>query len=366
MPDVKYAKVSLEKLFDNKRGNSDYTKKYCSQRRGEYEVYTGSTKSSFSKVDFYDYNVDNLSYTTDGEYAGTLDVLRGKYSVGGHRAILTPKVKGLDLDFFKYILQPLFRDVVKKGSVPSLTWTLIKEIEVSVPIMNNGEYDVEEQKKVASKLKRIEKKKERLITSRDKLLTTVVEGDFTSKYIFKEIAITDLFIPTNGSGKYVKKYCNEHKGKYPVYSGSKTNCFAYVDSYDYSGKYLTWCIDGLAGYLMLLEGKFSITNHRGILLPKYSCEDVDLEYMKYTLEPIFRKNIKGRVGHNGQNEYTSLKLNAVNKIVDKISIPIRDDGTFDLDAQREIAMKYKKIDSIRNNISKMILEVTDKKIDVNC
>jgi hypothetical protein len=35
--------------------------------------------------------IQQAIFTTDGEYAGTLKVLTGKYNVGGHRAILLKK-----------------------------------------------------------------------------------------------------------------------------------------------------------------------------------------------------------------------------------------------------------------------------------
>ena len=47
----------------------------------------------------------------------------------------------------------------------------------------------------------------------------------------------------------------------------------------YEGEYLTWSKDGLAGYLMYHNEKFSITNHRGILIPIKECIDIDLKYI---------------------------------------------------------------------------------------
>lgn len=42
---------------------------------------------------------------------------------------------------------------------------------------------------------------------------------------------------------------------------------------------------------MIHRSHFSATNHRGILLLKDT--NIDLEYAKYTLEPIFRELKKG-------------------------------------------------------------------------
>jgi type I restriction enzyme M protein len=170
----------------------------------------------------------------------------------------------------------------------------------------------------------------------------------------KEVLIKDLFIPTNGNGKLTKTYCMQHKGIFPVYSGNTQGEYARIDSYEYNGEYLTWAKDGLAGLMMYHNGKFSLTGHRGILIPKKDFKDIDLKYIKYVLEPIFRKNIKGRLGDLGKNEYTTLNSDMISKIKDKIPIPVKEDGSFDLETQKEIASKYAQIEVIKNSLSEKI------------
>lgn len=177
----------------------------------------------------------------------------------------------------------------------------------------------------------------------------------------KHFRIKDLFTTQNGPLIFTKEYCLNHQGTYPVFSGKTSDdVFSNIDSYTYDGNYLTWAIDGLAGYMKVLNGKFSITNHRGILLPidKEKYEQLYPEYLKFVLEPIFRKNKKGRLGINNSNEYTSLKIKAVLKIKDTFPIPVNKDGTFDFLKQKEIAEKYKKIE----NMKKVLLD-QKKKID---
>jgi restriction endonuclease S subunit len=364
MPEVNFINTPLEELFVNKRGNSKYTKKYCNARKGPYELLTGSTKSSFAKVDFCDYDTPNLTYTTDGAYAGTVNVLTGKYNVGGHRALLIPKDDQIDLYYCEHILQPIFMSFTKDGSVPSLTWNIIKKIVVPVPVREDGMFDIEKQKEISSNLQRVEERKIKLLNDKQKLENTITEANFTEGYNFKEVNITKLFTPKTGGMKYTKSYCNSNRGDYPIYSGNTRTEFAHINSHDYDGKYITWAIDGLAGYIMVLEGKFSITNHRGILIPVDN-NNLDLDYMKFILEPIFRKNIKGRMGHDGQNEYTSLKQNAVNKIKQKIRIPVKEDGTFDLEAQKEIAKKYNQIENVKKAICNKIDELTSINLNLS-
>ena len=66
------------------------------------------------------------------------------------------------------------------------------------------------------------------------------------------------------------------------------------------------------------------------------------------IEPIFRELKMGRAGDNGENEYTSLPPFRVKNA--KFSIPVKEDGTFDLDAQKAIAQKYAFIDQMKDTI----------------
>ncbi|MNI94914.1 hypothetical protein D3C73_1530940 [compost metagenome] len=68
------------------------------------------------------------------------------------------------------------------------------------------------------------------------------------------------------------------------------------------------------------------------------------------------------MGHDGENEYTSLKLNVVQNIEQKFLIPVKKDGSYDLAAQKEIANKYLKIEEIKKTICNKIDEVLTIKI----
>ena len=116
---------------------------------------------------------------------------------------------------------------------------------------------------------------------------------------FKPFSIQDIFCIERGNGKYTKSYVQNHKGTYSLYSGNTLGKFAEIDTYDYNIPCLTWAIDGLAGYIMYHNEPFSATNHRGVLIPKMN--SVDLQYVKYVTEPIFRELKKGREGSNAMS-----------------------------------------------------------------
>ena len=183
-----------------------------------------------------------------------------------------------------------------------------------------------------------------------------ITNDNNIKYT--EVSITDLFTPKNGKGLYTKEWCQNHTGNIPLYSGNTVGSFDYIDTADYSGEYITWAKDGLAGYMLYHNEKFSLTGHRGILIPTDNCINIDLKYMKYVIEPIFRSNIKGRIGVNGKNEYTTLNSTMIKQIKEKIKIPIKSDGSYDLKKQQELANKYATIETIKKDLYQQIQTLT--------
>lgn len=357
MSERRIASIPLETLFTNKRGNSKFTKKYCHLNRGEYEVYTGTTIGSFAKINSYEYDKPNLTYTTDGEHAGTVNLIKDeKYNVGGHRAVLIPQNPKIYLEYFGYILEAIFKSKVKDGSVPSVTWSNIKKIEIPVPVDEKGEYDYERQKRISEKYKILLERKKRLEEKLLELEESYISIDSdTGNY--KEVDLNVLFDYKRG-GSCTKAFCNQHKGEYPVWSANNIIPLAYVDFYQYDGEYISLSRNGIAGKITILDGKFSINEDRFLLLPKE--ENIDFEFIKYTVEPILRNKKKGRAGHNGQNEFTKLSFTILNKV--KIRIPIDSEGNYDLEAQNEISQKYGKLYEVKAGICKIINSLIETEI----
>ncbi len=366
MSKIKFVEKTLEELFENKRGNSKYTKKFCNSHAGDYEVFTGTTIGSFAFVNFYDYEIDLLTYTTDGENAGTLKILTGKYNVGGHRAILLPKYKNMNLEFFEKTLQKRFYDLVKKGDVPSISWRNIKNEIVSIPVNEHLEFDIKKQNEIVKKYRLIEDKKRELKQKLDYINS--VEVDFVFNDIgvkLKKILFQDLFEIQRGKVLSLK-YINDNKGKYPVYSTQLDKAFGYIDSYMYDGNYLIWNTDGLGGYIRNVNGKFSITNIVGIMkLKKEYIGKINLEYIRRVLQPIFRNSTKGREGTFGKNEYTKINSTMIKNLNIEIEIPVTKDGKIDLEKQNEIVEKYELIEKMKHNITKKGLPFTLANVALN-
>jgi type I restriction-modification system DNA methylase subunit len=182
-----------------------------------------------------------------------------------------------------------------------------------------------------------------------------------SEIYLKTFRVHEIFNIERGNGKYIKRYIDEHKGNFAVYSGNTFNAFAFIDTFDYNKPCISWAIDGLAGYLMVHHDKFSATNHRGILLPRFNT--INLEYAKLVLEPLFRKIKKGRIGTDGSNEYTSLPPFMVKDI--EFSLPIDTNGNIDIEKQNEIVKKYEYISELKKKIYEYKKRIEELNIDIS-
>lgn len=180
---------------------------------------------------------------------------------------------------------------------------------------------------------------------------------------FIEIPLNDIFIIDKGFAKYTKKYGNANKGEYPVFSASNNAPLTYINTYDYDGEYLTWSTNGFAGYIKKIVGKFSINGDRGILQLRNTVKNINVNYIKYVLEPILRNLAKGRKGEKGEDEFTKVYPSMLNDI--KIAIPIDKNGNYDIKTQNNIVEKYSFINEIKENVLKYKKEIAELEIEID-
>jgi len=299
-------------------------------------------------IDTYDYDGQYLTWVVDG-FAGYMRVLNGKFSATGHRGILTKRLENIDVDYVKSTLEPILRELAKgrKGDKGASEYTnvsssVVENTVISIPILANGDFDVNAQQAIVEKhnvvneLKAKAKAYEQIL----KELAVTVEDDLGQ---CKEVLVNDIFTIQKGLSKYTKTYGQAHKGDYPVYSASNHAPLTLIDTFDYDGKYLTWATNGFAGYIKVLNERFSINGDRGLMVPK--TDKIDIDYIKFILEPELRALAKGRKGDKGGDEFTKVYPSMVGSVT--ISVPILPNGDFDIEAQQYIAEKYNKIEEIK-------------------
>lgn len=152
-----FTSITIGSFMIFKKGKAKYIENYCNLHKGKYPVYSAGTKgrNTIGEIDSYDFDIECLKITTNGHYAGTVEYIpKSKFSLNGDVGILIPKdqgiLKSIDFIYFEYALQRAREQYgFNWNNKPSQQDILT--IEIQIPIKNDGQWDVEEQKRIASK-----------------------------------------------------------------------------------------------------------------------------------------------------------------------------------------------------------------------
>lgn len=333
-------------------------------KEGLYPVYSSDTCNNgvlgYTNEPMFT-NSSQDSFIIFGDHTKTITIVNTPFSVSDNVKVL--KIKS-DID-----VDPLYLKYVWLPKIPSLGysrhWKVAKICSVTIPTKSDGKFDLKKQRELANLYKKIEDQKGSLLDKCRKLENLTIQLDKETDIEYKDVPLNELF--EFRRGKIISKpYIQANTGDFPVYSTQK-EVYGFINSFMYDGQYLLWNTDGLAGYIRLTDGKFSFTNIVGIMIPtnNFDMKSIYLPYLKYYLEPIFRFNKKGRIGDLGKNEFTKLNSTMIKKINIQVPIPIKSDGTFDLEKQKEIANKYRQIEEIKQGLIKKIKSLVEIKIIPN-
>jgi len=347
-------------LFDIKKGKGKYTKKYGNQNKGKYSVYSASNASPLTHINTYDFDGKYLTWATNG-FAGYIKITNGKFSINADRGLLKPKNKRVNIDYVKILLEPQLRKLAKgrkgekgKDEFTKVYPSMIENIEIFLPTDKNGNIDIEKQKEVIDRYNVIQEIKKQVREYREEIQEINVE--IKGNCEFTILPVQKVFDVKKGLSKYTNKYIKNNLGNYPVFSSQTTNegIIGYINSYDYNTQCLTWTTDGVhAGTVFLRKSKFSMTTHCGALLQKEE-NKIDLGYLYFYLKTNLKKYAVGE-----QNK--RITVNIIKKI--DVEIPVKPNGEFDLEAQKEIANKYKKIEEIKKIIDTELKKIEETKVD---
>jgi len=170
-----------EGIFEAEKGNPKYTKKYMHDHTGKYPVYSSQTSNlgEIGSIDSYDYEEECFTWTTDGTYVGTVFYRNGKFSITTHCGILRVKPEYKDkvnFEYLNFILnQTLPKYKLGEGSNKRLGTERMKEIQIEIPINENGEFDLKKQKEIAEKHIKIEEIKTKLKENYEKMINSKVQ-----------------------------------------------------------------------------------------------------------------------------------------------------------------------------------------------
>lgn len=356
--------VSLNdtRLFDLSIGKRLLRKNFI-EPHGDIPAYSANVFTPFAYLDesnITDWSTPYVLWGIDGDFSFNVMPLSQKFATTDHCGaiqILHPYINPY------YIAYTLEENKHKYGFDRGLRASLtnMKNIRISIPVDSSGKFDVAAQARIADSLLEMKQVRDIVLEKRmgiDNVKIVLEDENFRFRYY----PLPTLFGTIKGKSKYTKKYGNAHSGEYPVYSASSQKPLTFLDTYDYDGHYITWSTNGFAGTILILDGKFSINGDRGILVPVDGRTDLNFDYMKFILEPIFRELAKGRKGDNGEDEFTKLYPSMLDDVM--VPVPVDSDGNIDYNAQRKIAEKYLTVRQCQQEVVEKLDTLITQKISI--
>lgn len=360
-----FRKVAIGTIFDFPETNSKITKKFCNHHKGAIPVYA-SSRSEFSVLGHIEDNIPGvkyyancLSWNRNGS-VGYVFLREHKFATNeDHRAMVIKKqfVENLDKLYLKFeIERQLFTNgfsYIDKCGVGK-----IQEVEIYIPVDSNGNFNKDEQIRLANQYISVEKIKKELSLDFTKIDTSVIT--VPNSYPVISIELGKLFYIKKGNSKYTKKYLHNNHGTYPLYSSQTSNFgeLGKIDTFDFDEECFTWTTDGVyAGTIFYRNGKFSITTHCGVLSirPEYK-RSIDHQYLSFKLNELLPNNTLGE----GANR--RIGIERINEL--SIEMPADNDNNPDLLRQQLIADKYNEIYKIKSYLKTDYRQIINSSINI--
>ena len=236
----------------------------------------------------------------------------------------------------EYIAYKLYEQGLNMGFKHEYRASLknIREITITIPVDKNGQYDVRKQRRIASKFYKCVDAREQVTMLIEELAKKRLNINLSTQFV--SVAIGSFMTFKKGKAKYIEKYCNDHMGKYPVYSASTkgNNTIGEIDSYDYDLECVKITTNGhYAGTVEYIpKSKFSLNGDVGILYVTEShiLKSIDYQYIEYSLQKA-----REQYGFNWNNKPSRDDILAI-----EILIPVNENNQWDIEEQRRIASKY--------------------------
>ncbi len=232
------------------------------------------------------------------------------------------------------------------------------QISVQVPIDVSGEIDLEVQKEVLKKYEIIKETKQKAEEYKKKIrdLNVEIKNIDGQRELVK---IKDIFDLPSIKG-LTKTFIKKNTGNIPVYGGSQNEVpFGFIANNLKGVKYfencLCWNREGSVGYVFWHKHKFTTNDHhRPLIVKEEHNRKLDLDYLRKTVEDVL------------MNQGFKWSKTASKEKVKKLSIriPINKNGEFDLEAQKQIAEKYNKIENIKANIILELNKISEIEVDI--
>lgn len=206
--------MKIKDIFDLSIGSngSNFTKTFIKNHNGDIPVYGASKDDEIPSYGYVEDNAvinenkngkiqetkvkyfnDCLTYNIDG-FAGYVFYREGKFSLSEkvRPLIIKDEYKNhLIPEYLKFVIEPIFRNNRKgrlgeseKNEYTKLYINMIEDIEINIPINEDGTFDLEKQNQIVSKYKAIEEMKKSILEKSLPFTLSNVQFDGETPYIY--------------------------------------------------------------------------------------------------------------------------------------------------------------------------------------
>ena len=317
---------------------------------GMYEEPIGYIADNIAGVKYFE---NCLAWNREGS-VGYVFYHKTKFSTNDHQRHLILKddyKQSLDYDYLRIVLEQL---LLSQGFAWSKTASKEKVMEMSIDIPMNEEnqIDFETQKDIVKRHSRISLTKKVLKSYLEKLSKAIVQ--ISSDYSYKTLYLSDSIFKLSIGKRILKK--DIVKEGIPVYSANPNSIFGYVNKSNLSNfdeDSIIWGIDGIFDFGYIPNNVcFATTDHCGRIQIKNN--NILPEFVYYQLREARNTYGFNRVYRASLNNILTVSVN----------IPInKSTGEYDVEAQKILLDKYKRIETIRTTLIDSIGKIVDCPID---
>jgi hypothetical protein len=324
-------------------------KKQVFYSKGTVPVYSANVFKPFGFLkkpnsSITDFKCDYVIWGIDGNFEFNVKHKGELFSVTDHCGA----IKILDSSIIpEYLVYQFGIKKYEMGFDRTLRASLanMETVTVDVPTKADGSFDAEVQLELVKKYTFMKEVRLDIQSQIDELSESMIELD--DKYPYKIIEATKIFNFPKTNSHVTKRLCQENIGNIPVYgcSQSEESVLGFIRENVQGIKYykdsITWNRNGTVGLFFYRKGVFTTNEDQRVMeiKPEFKKQLIP-SYLKYVLQNEVRK-----LGYGWSN-----KLGKTKMIDITLRIPTDNKGEFDIDKQREMAEKYKRVYLTRNNI----------------
>lgn len=300
-----------------------------------------------------------LSFATNGDgSAGRNFVVHNRpFYINVDRLAIDVKDKNILLS---YIYSQLFdmKEKYKFNHSNKANKHNLVSVNIDIPVDENGNFDIEEQTVMAEQFLILNDMRNEVAQKYREVAEFVIEPPRrleTTKS--RTVSLNDKSLFELSIGKrLLKKDFFQKDGFIPAYSTNVNVPFAFTkmtNISDFSLPYVIWGIDGDFEFNIMNSGvKFATTDHCGTI--KIKSMRIDPVFLMYSL-----KQIKHQYGFD-----RGLRASLTNMKKIEISIPLNENGDFDVDIQRKIAEIYATIELYKHKVLNKLNALITQKVEL--